>query len=69
MGSSLYVVCFSVNCQWGEWNEDSKCSKTCGVGTQTRSRAEIMTEKYGGKCDGSSTQTIPCKTKECEISE
>ena len=56
---------FLVNCQWGEWNEDSKCSKTCGVGTQTRSRSKIVTEKYGGKCYGSSTQTISCNKGDC----
>ena len=60
---------FLVNCQWGEWSQYSKCSMSCGVGTQSRSRSKSVVEMHGGKCEGSSTQTIPCNTKECEISE
>ena len=56
---------FLVNCQWGEWNEDSECSKSCGGGTQTRSRSKIVVEKYGGKCDGASNQTISCNKEDC----
>ena len=56
---------FLVNCQWGEWSQYSKCSKTCGVGAQTRSRSKLVTEKYGGKCDGLPTQTISCTIKDC----
>ena len=58
-------MCFLVNCQWGEWNQYSTCSKSCGNGTQTRSRSKSVIEKYGGKCDGSSTQTISCNKKDC----
>ena len=59
------TICFSVNCQWGEWSQYSKCSEICGVGTQTRSRSKSVVEKYGGKCDGSSNQTTACNAKDC----
>ena len=54
-----------VNCQWGEWSQYSKCSKSCGIGAQSRSRSKSVIEMYGGKCDGSSTQTISCNIKDC----
>ena len=63
------VICFLVNCQWGEWNQYTKCFTICGVGNQTRSRSKKVTEKYGGKCYGSSTQTKSCYKKTVSPSE
>ena len=64
--SALYsLVKISVNCLWGSWNQFSACSKSCGKGTQTRSRSKRVTEKYGGKCYGSSTYRRSCNTQNC----
>ena len=54
-----------VNCQWGGWNQFSVCSKSCGSGTQTRSRSKTVTEMYGGTCNGIATETRTCNTQIC----
>ena len=56
---------FSVNCQWAGWNQYTACSKTCGSGTQSRSRTKTVTEKYEGTCTGLSTETRSCNTQNC----
>ena len=37
------------NCKVGEWGPWSKCSKSCGIGEQTRSRKVIRHPKRNGK--------------------
>ena len=60
------ITCLSsVHCEWGDWNDFSKCSKSCGSGTQTRSRTKIVTEKHGGSCSGLSTEKRSCNTQNC----
>jgi hypothetical protein len=63
--SSGHSICFSVNCQWGGWNQYSKCSRSCGGGNQTRSRSKSMTEKFGGSCSGLPTEIRTCNTHNC----
>ena len=56
----------SVDCQWGEFGDWSKCSKECGGGIQTRSRMVIQESEYGGNsCKGQSTQTQQCNLEPC----
>ena len=56
---------FSVHCQWGVWNQYSKCSRRCGGGTQTRGRSKSVTEKYGGTCTALFTEARTCNTQNC----
>jgi len=56
-----------VDGKWGSWSTFSKCSKSCGGGTQRRSRrCDNPRPSGGGKsCRGDSTQTNPCKMGKC----
>ena len=55
-----------VNCAWSDWNEWSKCSKTCGGG-KSRSRRKMLQEKqFGGKdCEGNDTRVQTCNSSPC----
>ena len=55
----------SVDCQWAGWNQYTACSKTCGSGTQSRSRTKTVTEQYDGTCIGLSSKTRSCNTQNC----
>ena len=55
-----------VNGRWSKWATWSKCSKTCGYGSQTRFRTcSNPPPKYGGKCKGPSSQRKSCLPKKC----
>ena len=64
-------VCFdlidflSVPCKWGPWSEFSKCDKTCGGGKRFRNRIKLVTEQYGGACQGSDKVIKDCNTQKC----
>jgi hypothetical protein len=47
---------------WGEW---SKCNKTCGKGTQKRTRVVTTEPGFGGKSCPSLTDTRACEIKVC----
>eukprot|EP00397_Hematodinium_sp_SG-2012_P000675 GEMP01000676.1.p1 GENE.GEMP01000676.1~~GEMP01000676.1.p1 ORF type:complete len:2003 (+),score=377.26 GEMP01000676.1:43-6009(+) len=50
-----------VNCQLSAWTELPPCSNTCGYGTRTRIRTEVVRALHGGvKCSGELTMTEPC---------
>merc|ERR1711974_319166 len=58
----------AIDCAWSRWAQWSSCSKSCGGGTKTRSRAKQIEAKDGGKeCLGSSSVTKSCNTKTCAI--
>ena len=55
-----------MHCEWSNWGQWSKCTKSCGGGTQERRRTEATTAKHGGNgCDGSNTGTQSCKNQNC----
>lgn len=58
-----------VDGKYGTWAAWSKCTKTCGSGTQKRNRAcNNPAPKYGGKkCVGKSSETRFCNTKRCPV--
>ncbi|EDO31173.1 predicted protein, partial [Nematostella vectensis] len=60
-----------VDGHWGSWTAWSACSKTCGDGTQTRTRmCDDPAPKNGGSaCVGDSSQTQACKIATCWIGE
>nr|XP_022339841.1 semaphorin-5B-like isoform X4 [Crassostrea virginica] len=70
---SLAFVCEKytppINGGWSGFGSYSGCTKTCGSGTQSRSRScNNPTPQWGGdQCPGSATQTIACNTHSCPI--
>nr|XP_022339845.1 semaphorin-5B-like [Crassostrea virginica] len=71
--SSLAFVCEKytppINGGWSGFGSYGGCTKTCGSGTQTRSRScNNPTPQWGGdQCPGSATQSIACNTHSCPI--
>ena len=55
-----------MNCVWGEWQDETTCSKSCGfgatTGTKSQRRAKIVEENYIGSCTGATNRTIQCTT-------
>ena len=63
---SFYLFSIKVQCKWSVWTRWSKCSKSCGGGSQKRRRTIARTAKHGGKrCDGSNTARQSCNVKKC----
>nr|CAJ65510.3 HyTSR1 protein [Hydra vulgaris] len=58
-----------VNGGYTKWSDYSPCSKTCGVGTQTRKRfCTDPAPAFGGlACVGPDVDTRTCEQKECPI--
>ena len=56
---------FPEDCVWGPWSTWSSCSKTCGSGTNIRSRSKTKTERNGGNCPGSGSDNKLCNTQSC----
>ena len=52
---------------YGTWTSWNTCSKTCGGGSQSRSRScTSPAPQYGGKsCSGASSGTQACNTHNC----
>ena len=56
----------SVDCKWGDFDGWSRCSKTCGKGTQTRSRSIATPAANGGKeCEGDAREVKTCNELDC----
>uniref|UniRef100_A0A0K0FAQ1 Papilin (inferred by orthology to a D. melanogaster protein) n=1 Tax=Strongyloides venezuelensis TaxID=75913 RepID=A0A0K0FAQ1_STRVS len=45
---------------WGQWNLEKECSRTCGGGVQIEKR------QCNGDCTGPSTRYVSCNTEPCE---
>ena len=56
---------FPEDCVWGSWSTWLSCSKTCGGGTETRSRQKKKAEQNGGNCSGSRSESKSCNTQPC----
>ena len=57
-----------VNCEMYDWGTPTTCSKTCGGGTQTRTRSVKTPPGVGGTaCPTNLTETIACNTQPCAI--
>lgn len=63
----LFSFFVSVAGGFSEWSNWSKCSVTCGGGTQQRNRSctNPRPEKYGTKCKGPAHETKTCASKMC----
>ena len=53
--STIYNFNFLVDGNWGEWEPSTDCSKTCGGGTQERTRtcSNPIPENGGSNCTSS----------------
>ena len=58
----------AVNCEMYDWGTPTACSKTCGGGTQTRTRSVKTAPSNGGTaCPTDLIETIACNTQACPI--
>lgn len=56
-----------VDCRLSDWTSYSTCTKSCGSGSQTRSRTLLQDSAHGGTACGPLTETRPCNTQNCPI--
>ena len=57
-----------VDCKLSDWSNWSGCSKTCGGGTQTRTRSITTPAKNGGAaCNGPPQEQQSCNTTACPV--
>ena len=54
-----------VDCVLSDFSQWAACSKTCGSGTQSRSRSVVTPAAYGGAPCGALTDTRSCNTAQC----
>jgi len=54
-----------VDCKMGDWSGWSTCSKTCGGGTQTRTRKPVVKRCGQGSPCPPETETRTCNTRSC----
>ena len=57
----------AVNGQWSEWGKYSACTKSCGTGSETRTRTctNPAPSAEGNPCQGSSSESRNCNTFDC----
>ena len=57
----------AVNGQWSEWGKYSTCSKSCGTGSETKTRTctNPAPSAEGNPCLGSSSESRNCNTLDC----
>ena len=61
---TLLFFSVAVNCVWNHWVY-GQCSKTCGNGTQIKTRTKQAVESNGGTCPGQHTETVKCYIQDC----
>eukprot|EP00929_Paragymnodinium_shiwhaense_P115839 TRINITY_DN8499_c0_g4_i1.p1 TRINITY_DN8499_c0_g4~~TRINITY_DN8499_c0_g4_i1.p1 ORF type:complete len:3773 (+),score=615.61 TRINITY_DN8499_c0_g4_i1:363-11321(+) len=54
-----------VDCKWAEWSPWGQCSKSCGGGHRSRTRAEIPGQAGGLPCRGASQSVQWCAVNHC----
>ncbi|XP_037550324.1 SCO-spondin-like [Nematolebias whitei] len=66
-------VCITTPCDrhgaWSLWNKWTECTKSCGVGVQSRRRHcdNPTPEGEGNYCEGLGTEVIACNTDHCPV--
>ncbi|XP_022801157.1 uncharacterized protein LOC111338874 [Stylophora pistillata] len=52
--------------KWGDWEEWSVCSATCGTGKKVRTReCNSPAPQYGGECPGNGQESESCEIRKC----
>eukprot|EP00928_Gymnodinium_smaydae_P007229 TRINITY_DN12603_c0_g2_i2.p1 TRINITY_DN12603_c0_g2~~TRINITY_DN12603_c0_g2_i2.p1 ORF type:complete len:3577 (-),score=536.17 TRINITY_DN12603_c0_g2_i2:97-9687(-) len=55
-----------IDCRFGQWEEWSPCTKTCGVGSCESRRTTLILPQFGGKdCSGTYRREKKCNVFEC----
>ena len=64
--SITFNVHYTVNCEWGPWSSEGKCSATCGTGEKTLRRSILTKAQNGGSsCIGKSIIVQKCNLPPC----
>jgi len=57
-----------VDCRYGPWSDWNYCSITCGAGTRSRLRAEVVTQQGTGEdCTGARQNIQSCTSTDCPV--
>ena len=57
-----------IDCQWSSWTQWTDCSKSCELGSTSRTRSRAVTEQYGGlPCEGTPVQEAECNREGCAV--
>ena len=57
---------YIVDCKWGPWSEESKCTATCGIAVKVLRRSIITKSEHGGsRCTGKAIKREPCDLDPC----
>ena len=60
------IIAGPINCLWSGYGEWSRCSVSCGTGTQQRKRMILQKAKNGGsECNGDPIETRSCSQPRC----
>merc|ERR1712228_674136 len=67
--SACNTHCCPVNGLWSTWTSWSRCSKSCGTGSQTRTRScnQPAPSCGGSSCRGSGSEGQDCNTQCCPV--
>ena len=66
----LFTKIYVVDCKWGVWSLWSTCSRSCGKGSQQRSRRIVQNPSNGGKeCQGGNSERRDCNLQQCQGSD
>ena len=57
----------AIDCEVSDWGDFGACSKTCGGGTQTRTRTVVTSPANGGSSCPALTESQPCNTQACAM--
>ena len=65
LSSQFLFMLTDRNCTWHEWMDWGQCSATCDTGIMERNRIKAREEVAAGICPGKTTETKPCKLRDC----
>eukprot|EP01004_Peranema_trichophorum_P003198 NODE_21_length_5193_cov_112.595266_g17_i0.p1 GENE.NODE_21_length_5193_cov_112.595266_g17_i0~~NODE_21_length_5193_cov_112.595266_g17_i0.p1 ORF type:complete len:1676 (-),score=495.00 NODE_21_length_5193_cov_112.595266_g17_i0:119-5146(-) len=57
----------AIDCEVSEWTDWSVCDKTCGTGSQYRTRTITKAPQYGGRECASTVENQVCSTTNCPV--
>lgn len=63
--------CEGIDCVWGQWEDWSACTCTCGGGIKRRNRIIVVSPRNGGRlCEARDKYEVtPCSTQSCDECE